>query len=741
MKKISTKERFGVTFPDKEGERKYILFVAFLFLLHLLPAKSRGQIRIDAARTAAELSQKLTGQGVTVLNSTLTCAAVANGIFVTGNSNLGLDSGIVLTTGRAATGGAYGVNGYSAWLASTDNGMPGDAMLNTLGGMNTVDACALEFDVIPLGDTIKFDYVFSSEEYINAVCGTYNDAFAFFISGPGISGSDNMALVPGTSIPVTINSINNGVPGSLGNIVNCTNMGAGSPFTGYYKDNSFGTTLTHKGLTQVMQAIHQVTPCQTYHLKLVIADAGDATYDSGVFLKAGSLHTGSFSMTAVTEVPDLVPAPICIKQCLPGRIVVKRSQATAQPQVFVIQTEGSAVSGYDYLPLPDSIVIPAHDTAATITVQGLPTPLNGTRVLKVLLSAPVVCTNTSSVIDSAEIAIYDTTFLNIAFSDTSVCYGDRLFLSASGHSLISYSWSPSTGLSDPTAPNPVALPNHSTTYVVSGSIPGTNCPVVSASVRVVVKAAPQLKSTTDTIVCYNHALTVQPYLLSENPNYSYLWTGPDSFTSAQKSPTIDSVTPATSGIYTLVVTLDTDGCTARELAYISAYVPPLPVIESDTVLCTGDQPLELVLTGTSIKWYASATDTLLTGTPVIPTGQEGAYLFFATQTIRQCESPREPVYISVRNCCDGKMFVPTAFSPNGDGRNDDFAPWLDYGYFLKQLVICDRWGKTVFQGNSGKWDGRCDGRNCETGVYFYLLKVGCIRGGTVEKTGDITLIR
>ena len=268
---------------------RLIVFVAFWVLI--IPY-AFCQIAVAPSQNAYDLAQRLAGQGVTILNPVLTCPSVASGFFTVTSSNLGLDSGIVLTSGRAATQGSLaGINGASSLLASTNNGAPGDAQLDALAGMATVDACALEFDVIPFGDTIKFDYVFSSEEYINAVCGSYNDAFAFFISGGGLSGYKNLALVPGTNIPVTINSINNGIVGTLGNISNCTSMGPGSPFTNYYLDNTTGTTLTHKGLTNVLTAISAVQPCNTYHLKLVIEDAGDALYDSGVFLKAGSLKT------------------------------------------------------------------------------------------------------------------------------------------------------------------------------------------------------------------------------------------------------------------------------------------------------------------------------------------------------------------------------------------------------------------------------------------------------------------
>jgi len=255
------------------------------------------------------------------------------------------------------------------------------------------------------------------------------------------------------------------------------------------------------------------------------------------------------------------------------------------------------------------------------------------------------------------------------------------------------------------------------------------------------KPAPLLKPVTDTTICYNHPLTLFPYLLDSNPNFSYKWAGPDSFSSTLSNPVIDSVSPATTGVYTLVVTLDTDGCTASQLSYVNAYVPPLPLVSADSVFCTGDPAYTLGASGTDVRWYGGPTDATPIAPPLIATDRAGNYQFFATQTIRQCESPKEPVSIAVKNCCDGNVFIPTAFSPNNDGLNDEFIIHPDFGYFIKQMVVCNRWGEVVYDGVTGKWDGRYAGATCETGVYFYLLKLGCIRGGEVVKRGDVTLIR
>lgn len=109
----------------------------------------------------------------------------------------------------------------------------------------------------------------------------------FLASGPGIMGTQNLAIIPGTSTPVAINAVNSGTSGSNANPNSPCNLS----YSNYYVDNTNGTTIQYDGFTTVLTAFAIAIPCQTYHLKIVVADAGDADYDSGVFLQAGSLSS------------------------------------------------------------------------------------------------------------------------------------------------------------------------------------------------------------------------------------------------------------------------------------------------------------------------------------------------------------------------------------------------------------------------------------------------------------------
>jgi hypothetical protein len=263
------------------GGRLRVFLTAILSLLTALVGQTQT---ISPNKTAAQLAAALAGPGVTVSNPTLTCPSNANGTFTGGTNNLSIASGILLTSGDAAA-----VDNPASFFESTDNSSGGDADLTALSGNATQDACVLEFDFTASGDSVNFQYQFGSEEYPNFTCTEFNDVFGFFISGPGYGGPTNIALVPGTTIPVAINSVNGGSPTGAGVIATCNAMGPGSPFPAYFINNvGFGAP-AYDGLTVVLNAKAAVTPCASYHMKLGVADASDGILSSGVFLEQGSL--------------------------------------------------------------------------------------------------------------------------------------------------------------------------------------------------------------------------------------------------------------------------------------------------------------------------------------------------------------------------------------------------------------------------------------------------------------------
>jgi len=155
------------------------------------------------------------------------------------------------------------------------------------------DAAILSIELIPAGDSLQLRYVFGSEEYDEYVCSIKNDIVGIFLSGPGIAGPHsnggiNIATLPATGLPVCVNTVNLGVPGSNGEGL-CWAYPNWQMDTVHYVDNFFGPNCALDGYTEVLTAKAAVVPGAVYQLKIAIADVHDGVYDSAVFLEEGSL--------------------------------------------------------------------------------------------------------------------------------------------------------------------------------------------------------------------------------------------------------------------------------------------------------------------------------------------------------------------------------------------------------------------------------------------------------------------
>lgn len=259
-------------------KKQFFLLLLFTILINL---QSQAQLVVTNGLTPQQLANRIAGPGVSVSNVTLTGNATMAASFTANGTNLGITDGVMLCTGPANL--MVGPNSLPD--AGLGMGLPGNPYLDSIANVITADACVLEFDFVSQSAMVSFRYVFGSEEFPEYVCSDFNDLFAFLISGPGIFGTLNMALIPGTSTPVAINAVNGGVVGASGYPgPHCVLTN-----TGLYTDNTNGATIELDGFTILMTARAIVQPCQTYHLRIMIADALDDIYDSGVFLEAGSL--------------------------------------------------------------------------------------------------------------------------------------------------------------------------------------------------------------------------------------------------------------------------------------------------------------------------------------------------------------------------------------------------------------------------------------------------------------------
>ena len=212
------------------------------------------------------------------------------GYFENNGSGFPLERGLVLISGNA-----NGVPGPEDEILSTLNGWPGDADLENaipdLASGDSNDATIIEFDFIPVINTMSFDFIFAAEEYGTFQC-QFADSFAFLLTDSnGVT--TNLALVPGTTDPISVFTIRDMAHNSNCNSVNPEFFG------NFYGDTGLPTIASPidlMGHTVVMTANSAVIPNEQYHIKMVIADAGDNAYDSAVFLGGGSFDIGQLDL-------------------------------------------------------------------------------------------------------------------------------------------------------------------------------------------------------------------------------------------------------------------------------------------------------------------------------------------------------------------------------------------------------------------------------------------------------------
>ncbi len=247
------------------------------FFLLLFSVKVNAQLTITPGVTASTLITNLVGNSMTVTNVVLTCPTNAYGTFSNGNTtNMGIANGIIMTTGSATN--AIGPNNTQS-AGTCNNTMQNDPQLTSLDPQATRDPCILEFDIVPQCNTLTINFVFGSEEYPEFVNSGFNDAFGFWITGPGPAcqpgfyNNTNVATLPNNTTIVSINNVN------------------GFTNSAYYVPNGGGPTIQYDGFTTVLTRTISLCACQTYHWKIAIADAGDCIYDSGVFIDFLSCST------------------------------------------------------------------------------------------------------------------------------------------------------------------------------------------------------------------------------------------------------------------------------------------------------------------------------------------------------------------------------------------------------------------------------------------------------------------
>ncbi|PWN59912.1 choice-of-anchor L domain-containing protein [Chryseobacterium viscerum] len=663
------------------------------------------------------------------------------GYFHKGTTSFPFTDGIVLTTGYASEAG----NSYvSAVGQPVGTGSDADLVTATGATVSLTDAVSLEFDFVPNSNQVKFNYIFVSDEYTsNYPCTGYSDAFALLLKKVGDPTYTNLAILPGNAGPVSATNI---VP--AGNGFSCGPINA----------NYFGAlanphlVINYFGRTTPLTAVADVIPGQTYHFKMVLADAKDPSHDSAVFLEGGSFDVG---IKIVDETGVVLPGSINMCDNTPKQL---KAQVAAIPgMTYQWYKDGVAIPGATsaiYIATQPGVytvkvMVPGNQcpSEATITIIGGTSPTVQNAELKLCTTPtlstfnletakPLISTTQGAVFrfyaNQADAQAQNNSYITNLTSYTGtdgqilyvlvsngafcskiatltlrkeetptalvtaprlkICAGESVLLTATGG--VTYQWSDS---SSTTGGIRNVSPTQTTTYTVY-AIGAQGCKSLQPA-RITIEVVPAIVSNLKGgHICQGDKIILDA---GSGPGYTYQWSSGE---------TSQSITVGTPGQYSVIIS---NGVCSKEFKtqVIKAVIPEVTKVDYNdkgTMILTASNPSNGILEysiDNGVTWQLSNVFNNVPKNKVI--------------AIR--------VRVKYTSCVGFLEFftfvMKNVITPNGDNLNDiiDFSGVINYKDFSGQVF--DRYGRVVFKAEkmTPYWDGYFQGKKLPTSTYWYQV--------------------
>jgi len=690
------------------------LFFLLFSNIYLLNAQIVINNTVPYDNPAWLVDSVLLGPGITATNHVYQGAGAQIGWFNAVNSSLGIDSGIIMCTGDI-----YSVDPINLGFGVT---MPIPPIIDTnllnvansvpplIGQTFTVssvnDVAILEFDFIPTSDSISFRYVFGSEEYFTYENTQFNDVFAFFLSGPGISGpyengAINLAIIPNSTppLPITISSVNNVTP------INQQ----------YFVDNSYinfntvtdlDTIASADGLTTVLTAKALVQCNETYHIRIAIADGSDGILDSYVWLEAGS-----FSSPILEVVNDLgVDSTTLNIPCNSSITLTADGGPGASYQWF--DSTGVVIS------VDSSINVGPGVYWVEASSFGCPVISDTLRVIgdippkfELGLDYIIPCNTTTNLnpLVVGGTMPYDYKWRDIII-DSVIGIDPTILVSGGSYSLQINDVNGCSFLD--------------TIIIAEASIPevtiyggGSICNINS--------------NTVDVFFNFEGIL---PWNLRyyDGENYHVINNILDSNITLKVEE---------SGKYIIDSAYDVNGCVAFNsgLAEVNIYNLPIAIISiSDTVIYNGESAILEVGDYNYYQWYRVGEENIISTEKSLNISSSGSY-FVIIEDSNSCSDISDTVTINTIPLTE--LYIPNTFTPNNDENNEVF---IIKGRNIVEfkMQIFNRWGESIYKSNSIEkyWDGSFKGKKVIEGSYYYYINVLGLDGKVYETNGAIKVV-
>lgn len=734
--------------------KKIVAILSFLGVVTTFNA----QIQVQGAMTPSQLVQNvLMGFGVTAsnvsVNGSLANANIVQGnaaFFNSNNTTFPIQSGVLLTTGNAPA--AVGPNTSGSFTnnnPATPN-VSSDVQLNAIANGTVTNGIVLEFDFVPAGDTVAFQYMFGSDEYPEFSPSSFNDAFGFFLWGPNPSGpaynATNIALIPGTSTAVTINNVG---PGAAQNPLYYVNNLGGA---------AYGNAIQYDGTTVILTAAASLICGETYHIKLAISNVGDQSYDSGVFLAANSFSSEAVQVAVATVSGDTS----VYEGCSEASLMFIRPQTQLNDTLIInYGISGTATMGTDYNNLPNPITfLPGEDTIV-LTIDPIFDGISDNYEF-VTITAVTISQCGDTIVSEGTLFILDSIPININESNPTVlCADDSVLVTATATGLFppfTYSWE--GGQTGDTAylPSVQGALTGSIDYIVTATnscgYSNTDTVTITLNQTLIVDTLMSWPATCEPIGA------VSAMIAGATGVPLYNWTGP-----GPNSPNFINASVwenLSSGWYYFTVTDNV--CQANDSVFVDILNPPIASFMANPD--AGCSPLEVLITNnsqnaTTFEWDFGngQTATVNNMDPISQTyTQTGVIRLIAiegpcrdttyaaiTIAICGCMDPLAVNYDPTATFDNGSCLypaptveVPNVFTPNGDGSNEMFH-LITTNATNVEMTILNRWGGVVFEGSglNPQWNGKLpNGNEANDGTYFLKFRVD----GMQDSNGELQFI-
>lgn len=696
--------------------------------LLVLPMSLFAQLTVSQQNATTLVQNVLVGSGVTVSNISFQGAAPMIGSFNGSNSNIGFSSGIIMSTGKIQD--ALGPNQETG--SGAEMNVNGNALLDNIltGNNQTLDAAVLRFNFVCEGNKVQFRYVFASEEYPEYVCSDFNDVFGFFISGPGITGNQNLAVLPGSNALVSINSVNGGSVGSEGS--------SGNPCilsnSNLYRPNS-SSSVEYDGWTSILTAMSNVIPCETYTLTIAIADVKDRLYDSAVFLESKSFTSTEIGLSSESSYVDGLSD--IYEDCGYNTVSLKRSGDLSSPLTINLITGGTATYGVDYTAFPTSITFPAGEYEVSFQVfalaDGISEPAGETIEI---IYTQTGCFGTTT--KQVNLKVYDpppTLLVNAGLDQSYNCPNVEVTLTASasgGVQPYSYQWQ-----NFPALQNPVnATPGSSTTYSVIATDQCGSTANDDVLIDIVGYVPLSLTARNDTSICKGSTIQLWASYVGGKSPVVYYWEDP-SITSLTRL-----VSPEETTAFTFTVT---DACSISKSETINVDVNEVKALYSLTYLDHSTIQFNDLSYSNILTWdweFGDGSGNSIEQNPIYTFPDTGT--FVVNLEVKDDFGCIDKVSNPVKSYPPFHFYVPNTFTPDGDGLNDSFSG-VGEGFVSFEMYIFNRWGEQIFHSEdyNDTWGKGARGvlDRVQNDVYAYRIILVKPTLEKVEYIGRITAIR